>query len=480
MIDDVVYMQRHGEIETRVLYIDSNERTNADEADSDFCISFDEPIRNVVGMKVIDSSIPAAMYTVDDHNNSSRMFAFGVDTADPEYDTSYSDFYAQCFLEFMSASAWVDETSDVDAVLVIRDYRAAPLPDLSTMPAPEPLVTNGAPYAITVLGPYDRDPDAAMVRVMSDRQNRSFRVAFHMDNGSGVSHKVFKRVFQFPVGFYTRLSALLSMAEAGTGTRSGLLANGDIPFLQGTSTPSDRLGTLDIMSHPWAVALAVSSADDDGSTGHALIAFDTTSSIATVIGFRRPVNAITCMGGRSMSTNMVSGEAVPSVIIHTGDLVDLSGERYITLRCPQIESAAYVGTGRRSQRGVALFKLSNPGQIRREAADYVNVLTKRFHPIAKLDRLNLRFERGATGELYNFRGTSPLIIIAVDVYVNKPRTDEFESTLNPEYNVDFHAYLVNRMQQDARIEAEAADAAPMTHERMAQALGNHGRAYERY
>lgn len=478
MIDDVVYMQRHGEVESRILYIDAEERTNPADSSSDFCIAFDEPIRNVVGIKVIDSSIPAAMYTVDDHNNTFRMFAFGVDTTDPEYDTSYSDFYAQCFLDFMSEAKWLDEDRDADATLVIRDFRAGPLADLSAMP--EPIVSNGAPYAITVLGPLDVEPPAAEVRSMSDRQNRTFRVAFHMDDGSGVSHKVFKRVFKFPVGFYSRLSTFLSMAETGTSPRTALLANGDTLFVRGSSTPSDRMSTLDILAQPWAVALAMVADGEVLGTGHALIAFDTTCSIASTIGFKRPVNSITCMGGRSMSTNMVSGEAAPGVAIHTGDLVDLSGERYITLRCPQIETAAYVGTGRRSQRGVALFKLSNPGQIRREAADYVNVVTKRFHPIAKLDRLNLRFERGATGELFNFRGTNPLIIVAVDVYVNKPQTEAFESTLNPEYNVDFHAYLVDRMAQDARMEAEAADTAPMTRERMQRALGDHGRAYERY
>jgi hypothetical protein len=44
----------------------------------------------------------------------------------------------------------------------------------------------------------------------------------------------------------------------------------------------------------------------------------------------------------------------------------------------------------------------------------VNVITKRFHPIAKLDRLNFRFERGATGAVQLPR-TNPTIIIAVDV-----------------------------------------------------------------
>jgi hypothetical protein len=38
--------------------------------------------------------------------------------------------------------------------------------------------------------------------------------------------------------------------------------------------------------------------------------------------------------------------------------------------------------------------------------------------------------------------------------VNKPTNEGF-SIRNPEYDMDFRAYMVNRMQQDARLEAEA-------------------------
>jgi hypothetical protein len=48
-------------------------------------------------MKVIDSSIPASMYTIDEHNNTFRMFAFGLDTIRQSTTRHTPDFYAQCF-----------------------------------------------------------------------------------------------------------------------------------------------------------------------------------------------------------------------------------------------------------------------------------------------------------------------------------------------------------------------------------------------
>jgi hypothetical protein len=61
--------------------------------------------------------------------------------------------------------------------------------------------------------------------------------------------------------------------------------------------------------------------------------------------------------------------------------MNMSGARYIMLRCPQIETSSTSGQVVISQRGVGLFKLSNPG-VTVETADYVNVLQERFHPIA--------------------------------------------------------------------------------------------------
>jgi hypothetical protein len=54
---------------------------------------------------------------------------------------------------------------------------------------------------------------------------------------------------------------------------------------------------------------------------------------------------------------MTLGQASPSTSGHTGNLADLSGA--LSLRCPQIETAAYVGTGRHVLNGVALFKLAS-------------------------------------------------------------------------------------------------------------------------
>jgi hypothetical protein len=119
---------------------------------------------------------------------------------------------------------------------------------------------------------------------MTDRQQRNFRVAFHMD-GSGVSHKVFKRVFK--VSVYGSLASLLATLETGpvqvrsVGERRHRLRSG-------TSNPSDRLGTLDILASPGRSLAVVPPIDTDGTTQEeavGLSSFDTSSTVASTLGF---------------------------------------------------------------------------------------------------------------------------------------------------------------------------------------------------
>jgi hypothetical protein len=303
------------------------------------------------------------------------------------------------------------------------------------------------------------------------------RVAHHADDGTGLPHKVFKRVFQFPLGNYTQPAKFVAMAEQGDGPRSALVADADLPFLVASSAPVDRLGTLDLLARPWAVALGALDATDDpvlmaSQTGTCVVAFDTTCSIAPIIGFHSPVNHITAWG-RRLSTNVAPGASVPGPMVRTGNLINISGDRYIMLRCPQIETSAYIGTGRNSQRGIGMFKLSNPGVIRRETADYVNVIKRRFHPIAKLDRLNFRFERAATGQPYNFRGVGTLMIVAIDRYVNTKPLPFERSTLNPDYNIDYREYQLDKMRRDVAADLREQDMLPLDDDRVTLAIARH-------
>jgi hypothetical protein len=60
-----------------------------------------------------------------------------------------------------------------------------------------------------------------------------------------------------------------------------------------------------------------------------------------VIGFSEAVNEIRVMD-RLMSTNMAVGDRLPRAQIRSGN-PNMSGARYIMLRCPQIETSSTSG-----------------------------------------------------------------------------------------------------------------------------------------
>ena len=133
--------------------------------------------------------------------------------------------------------------------------------------------------------------------------------------------------------------------------------------------------------------------------------------------------------------------------IDTPGIVSLAGARYITLRCPQIEQhmSATSRYGRYSA-GIGVFKLLNTNEIAQLRFDYVSLVRKPFHPIARLSRLQFRFEL-PDGTLYDFKGVNHQIMMTVKYYVPTATTpaDLPQSTLNPNYNPNFVDYLAQRV-----------------------------------
>jgi hypothetical protein len=130
-------------------------------------------------------------------------------------------------------------------------------------------------------------------------------------------------------------------------------------------------------------------------------------------------------------------------------MVNLIGERYVIMRCPEIEDHVYGSVAfSQSSPGMALFKLGVIGYAD-SRMDYSTVKIREFHPLGKLARLSLSFER-FDGGLYDFKGVNHNILLVVKYLVptNKHRKWT-KSSLNPNYNPDFTKYLKYNDEKDA-------------------------------
>ena len=124
-------------------------------------------------------------------------------------------------------------------------------------------------------------------------------------------------------------------------------------------------------------------------------------------------------------------------------IYSLIGERYIILRCPEIEDHMFRSRAfEKYNMGLAKFNLSILG-YGQERFDYNSLPPRSFHPIGKLDMLSFRFER-PNGQLYNFRGANHTITFLLKYYTPYQKEINTYSKLNPEYNPDYLEYIQNQ------------------------------------
>jgi hypothetical protein len=128
-----------------------------------------------------------------------------------------------------------------------------------------------------------------------------------------------------------------------------------------------------------------------------------------------------------------------SFVITPPGFLSLVGDRFIILRCPEIERNIFgsMAFGNHSP-GIALFKMGCVGYSD-SRFDFSTVDYKEFHPIGKLPKLTLRFER-IDGTLYNFKSVNHHLLVVVKHYVARKVGGFKHSTLNPNYVTNFLQY----------------------------------------
>ena len=126
-------------------------------------------------------------------------------------------------------------------------------------------------------------------------------------------------------------------------------------------------------------------------------------------------------------------------VLNPSGIIDLFGERYIQLRCPEIEehlhrSRAY------EKYNVGLAIIPTSLEYRNLSEKFVLLPSRSFHPIGRLKRMTFRFET-ASGELYNFNGIDHTVTMIVRYYkVNE--VQQLDSYVqNPNYRLNYLDYV---------------------------------------
>ena len=139
-------------------------------------------------------------------------------------------------------------------------------------------------------------------------------------------------------------------------------------------------------------------------------------------------------------------------------IINLTGIRYVTLRCKEIEEHIETqGKYGPFSTGIGVFKLQSSNNVVQVRSDYVNIVRKAFHPIGKLVRMTFRFEI-YDGTLYDFKGVNNQLLLSIKYYAPiAPSDNEFRSWLNPDYDSDFQKFLNKKSGYAPRLDDQGYD-----------------------
>jgi len=139
-------------------------------------------------------------------------------------------------------------------------------------------------------------------------------------------------------------------------------------------------------------------------------------------------------------------------IITSPGMVYFIGNKYIILRCPEIEEHLYRSLSfSKYSLGLAKFRVDSIG-INNEKLSITKIPVREFHPIGKLSRLTLKFETNK-GLLYDFKGINHNIIFAVFYYEPMQKNIPTKSILNPSYEMNYIDYQYKQEE----IEGDSSD-----------------------
>jgi hypothetical protein len=258
----------------------------------------------------------------------------------------------------------------------------------------------------------------------------------------------------FETGNYTGITALQVAFQTA-------LDNASVPLHVGSTTATLEKQAKFRLTSTSSSRVIVSSVH---STARMTVGFDLDASIDVNSAPRagRAYAAVT-LGGQTTPMYTAVMQDDGSFQLDTPGIITLTGMRYITLRCPEIEQhVGAIGKYGPYSAGIGVFKLLNPNEVAQLRFDYINLVRKPFHPIARLTRLRLRFEL-PDNVLYDFKGVNHQILITIKYYTPDGNAasaggeQQFPYVLNPDYNPDFMNFIARRTGYADRLDAPGFD-----------------------
>lgn len=425
-MEDVQFLKERAIEESYLFVVDSSKRDKyAYPSPSEYTIQFNGPFRNVLGIELLDASIPRTEYVIDESCNT---LVYSIDGGTRKTLTvSPGDYNLLQFSEVLTT--------------MFEGGVAA-----------EPLST---PYSQTSRLKFKCSfPFTFYLHESSMRRQLGFAGTEKTYTSDLTQESTTARSFQGPFpGFDVhRIEPGSVLRQAFVPTTSGPLHSLVIYIDEETSGDVD-VSVVDGSGTVYGTAVISPSGPSEVEVMDATETLLENSTYYIVMqssdGADIFVNApnessefaqiaATPSGPWSDQTNSVSCEAWVSIGRHeliSPHLVDLTGVRYVMVRCPEIETYLYRERAYEPfYAGLGMVKLGGNG-VREQRFDFVSFPPRSLNtPLGKLSSLTFKLEK-PDGTIYNSRGIDHSLLLVLRYYSGLKATSTIEQQriLNPEY-----------------------------------------------
>ena len=427
---DVNFINQQAADQSYLFVVDSASRDTTFSANaSEYMVAFNWPFENVVGIDLIDASIPRTEYIVDTATNTLQLT---YDSATHTITVPPGDYSLPQLVEVMGPllppglgiAATTQPAEIVNKVTFSGqapfaiDVQASTMRRILGLGAPTDttdamLVATQAtlPSAVTLLaGPL---PTASQ-SVPLDHPIRQVWTA----SQSGVP--VTLTAFANAPAISTSIAVLVADLQTNTPVATGTLLTGTSSFEQLECTLTPLGAAKVIQGAQYYVSL------EANLSGAGIFATGTQVDTLVAGEWTGGTDAL-CMDLEVLPM----GFSLPAPC-----LVDLTGERYLLVRCPEVESLLFRDRAyEKMHAGLGIVKLAGYGQ-RNERFDFVSVPSRRLRtPIGKMLAFTIRLEK-SDGTLYNTRGVEHHLIMAIHYREMVSQPSMPRPVLNPGYNPD--------------------------------------------
>jgi hypothetical protein len=353
-------------------------------------------------------------------------------------DVMYNVFYTRKYIgkKYGSASSWVNNN-----ILILKDFK---IYNVAIMTDKMFDYFNNSYGFVNMVVWYNMNAPAIYKKTI-DGNNQVFYYNI-INNGSHPEINymdVFKKISVSP-GDYTFKSFVKKFNELSPDDL-------EITFAE-TSSPPELTSLIDIFSKaPLIVDMKRSTISEN-------LGFDLYPTFNNETRYIYKAYNISASGLIKMFYSRKNNDVAinSKYIITSPGIVYFIGNKYIILRCPEIEEHLYRSLSySKYTLGLAKFRVESVG-INSEKLSITKLPVREFHPIGKLSRLSLRFETNKGG-LYDFKGINHNIIFAIFYYEPIQKSIPKKSILNPEYKMNYIDYLYKQEEIEGDSDEENED-----------------------